>query len=70
MAQPLADTSHRGEKTMRSTRNDMGVEVREKATALLNQHLADATDLYSQTKQAHWSVKGMQFPNSTSCSIP
>jgi len=28
---------------------------------LLNQHLADAFDLYSQTKQAHWNVKGLQF---------
>jgi starvation-inducible DNA-binding protein len=28
---------------------------------LLNQHLADLSDLYSQTKQAHWNVKGMQF---------
>jgi starvation-inducible DNA-binding protein len=29
--------------------------------ALLNQQLADTTDLYSQTKQAHWNVKGAQF---------
>lgn len=28
---------------------------------LLNQQLADTTDLYSQTKQAHWNVKGAQF---------
>jgi Ferritin-like domain len=61
MPQPRADTTQRGEKIVLSTRNDLGVEVREKATALLNQHLADATDLYSQTKQAHWNVKGMQF---------
>jgi Ferritin-like domain len=61
MPQPHADTTQRGEKIVLSTRNDLGVEVREKATALLNQHLADATDLYSQTKQAHWNVKGMQF---------
>ncbi len=46
---------------MLSTGNDLGVDVREKATALLNQHLADTTDLYSQTEQAHWDVKGMQF---------
>jgi starvation-inducible DNA-binding protein len=52
MPQPHADTTQRGEKIVLSTRNDLGVEVREKATALLNQHLADATDLYSQTKQA------------------
>jgi starvation-inducible DNA-binding protein len=57
MPQPHADTTQRGEKIVLSTRNDLGVEVREKATALLNQHLADATDLYSQTKQAHWNVK-------------
>jgi starvation-inducible DNA-binding protein len=31
------------------------------AIALLNQHLADMADLYSQIKQAHWNVKGMQF---------
>jgi starvation-inducible DNA-binding protein len=43
------------------TKNDLGAEIREKATAILNQHLADATDLYNQTKHAHWNVKGMQF---------
>jgi starvation-inducible DNA-binding protein len=29
--------------------------------ALLNQELADTSDLYSQTKQAHWNVKGIHF---------
>ena len=61
MALLVADTTQREEKMVLSTRSDLGVEVREKATALLNQHLADAMDLYSQTKQAHWNVKGMQF---------
>jgi starvation-inducible DNA-binding protein len=28
---------------------------------MLNQHLADSLDLYSQTKQAHWNVKGSDF---------
>lgn len=28
---------------------------------LLNQQLADMFDLYSQTKQAHWNVKGPHF---------
>ena len=28
---------------------------------LLNQQLADVFDLYSQTKQAHWNVKGAGF---------
>lgn len=27
----------------------------------LNQQLADSLDLYSQTKQAHWNVKGRDF---------
>src|SRR5688572_10263033 len=48
-------------ESMFSTRNDLTREVREKVTALLNQQLADTFDLYSQTKQAHWNVKGAQF---------
>lgn len=28
---------------------------------MLNQHLADAFDLQSQVKQAHWNVKGSDF---------
>jgi starvation-inducible DNA-binding protein len=48
-------------KTMFSTRNDLAREVRGKMISLLNQQLADTFDLYSQTKQAHWNVKGAQF---------
>jgi starvation-inducible DNA-binding protein len=44
-----------------STRNDLALDVREKSIALLNQQLADTFDLYSQTKQAHWNVKGPYF---------
>lgn len=40
---------------------DLDSETREQIIALLNQHLADTFDLYSQTKQAHWNVKGPQF---------
>lgn len=43
------------------TRNDLAVEVREQMITLLNQHLADTLDLYSQAKQAHWNVKGPEF---------
>jgi starvation-inducible DNA-binding protein len=46
---------------MFSTRIDIPGEQREKLIELLNQHLADTFDLYSQTKQAHWNVKGPQF---------
>src|SRR5215510_9326487 len=43
------------------TQNDLPAEVREQMISLLNQHLADTSDLYSQTKQAHWNVKGPEF---------
>ena len=46
---------------MLATRNDLAPEIRERAIALLNQHLADTSDLYSQAKQAHWNAKGLQF---------
>jgi starvation-inducible DNA-binding protein len=46
---------------LHSTRNDLNAESREKIVSLLNQHLADTFDLYSQTKQAHWNIKGPQF---------
>ncbi len=44
-----------------ATRIDLAPETRGKMTALLNHQLADTFDLYSQTKQAHWNVKGAQF---------
>ncbi len=34
---------------------------KEELIGLLNQQLADTFDLYSQLKQAHWNVKGMEF---------
>jgi starvation-inducible DNA-binding protein len=44
-----------------TTSIDLDSETRAQLIALLNQHLADTFDLYSQTKQAHWNVKGAQF---------
>ena len=35
--------------------------TRDRIVDLLNQQLADTFDLYSQTKQAHWNVKGPHF---------
>jgi starvation-inducible DNA-binding protein len=46
---------------MHKTSIDIDAESREQLVALLNQQLADTFDLYSQTKQAHWNVKGAQF---------
>lgn len=43
------------------TRNDLDPAIREHMVLLLNQQLADTFDLYSQTKQAHWNVKGPEF---------
>lgn len=43
------------------TRINLAPDVRGEIIALLNQQLADTFDLYSQTKQAHWNVKGAQF---------
>ncbi len=40
---------------------DLDSETRQQLVALLNQQLADSFDLYSQTKQAHWNVKGSSF---------
>jgi starvation-inducible DNA-binding protein len=46
---------------LHETKNDIGKETREKVIGLLNQSLADALDLKSQAKQAHWNVKGPSF---------
>jgi starvation-inducible DNA-binding protein len=44
-----------------STQIDIATETRKEMISLLNQQLADTFDLFSQTKQAHWNVKGAQF---------
>ncbi len=44
-----------------ATSHDLPAENRREMVALLNAHLADLFDLFSQTKQAHWNVKGPQF---------
>jgi starvation-inducible DNA-binding protein len=46
---------------MNPTRNNLPALSREQLIPLLNARLADATDLKSQVKQAHWNVKGPQF---------
>ena len=49
------------ERTMFATRIDLPEDKREQLIELLNQQLADTLDLYTQTKQAHWNVKGSEF---------
>ncbi|MEX2500936.1 MAG: DNA starvation/stationary phase protection protein Dps, partial [Trueperaceae bacterium] len=43
------------------TRIDIDERARERLIALLNRQAADNADLHSQTKQAHWNVKGPDF---------
>ena len=46
---------------MFNTYNSLPKDDRKKVVKLLNQSLANLTDLYSQTKQAHWNVTGRFF---------
>ena len=46
---------------MFKTKNDLPEATRVKAVDLLNSRLADCIDLQTQTKQAHWNVKGPNF---------
>ena len=46
---------------MFDTRNDLPAGVRGQLIELLNARLADAIDLNTQAKYAHWNVKGPQF---------
>lgn len=46
---------------MFKTKNDLSEGTRVKAIELLNARLADAVDLQTQTKHAHWNVKGPNF---------
>jgi starvation-inducible DNA-binding protein len=43
------------------TKNDIPAGQREKLIVLLNARLADAIDLQTQMKHAHWNVKGPTF---------
>jgi starvation-inducible DNA-binding protein len=43
------------------TKNDLPEAVRTQVVRLLNDRLADCIDLQTQTKQAHWNVKGPNF---------
>jgi starvation-inducible DNA-binding protein len=44
-----------------STKIDIAEDARRELVAILNQQLADTFDLYAQTKQAHWNIKGDDF---------
>jgi starvation-inducible DNA-binding protein len=46
---------------MYQTKNDVAPAARTKLIELCNARLADAIDLQTQCKQAHWNVKGPDF---------
>ncbi|MCY7347492.1 MAG: DNA starvation/stationary phase protection protein Dps [Pyrinomonadaceae bacterium] len=46
---------------MHNTKNDLSRGSREEVIEHLNARLADAIDLKTQAKQAHWNVKGPHF---------
>jgi len=48
-------------KTLHATKNDLPEKNRARIVELLNSRLSDGIDLYLQTKQAHWNVKGPSF---------
>ena len=46
---------------MYKTKIDLSEKIRRNVINILNDRLADAIDLQSQVKQAHWNVKGPNF---------
>ncbi len=57
---PLRHISN-GDIAMYATRNGLSLSIRTQSVALLNRRLADAVDLGTQVKQAHWNVRGASF---------
>lgn len=43
------------------THIDIPADARQRLIGVLNQQLAETLDLYTQTKQAHWNIKGSDF---------
>src|SRR6267378_5590290 len=46
---------------MHKTKNDLPEKVRVQVVSLLQERLAEAVDLVTHAKQAHWNVKGPHF---------
>lgn len=54
-------TSSAPSRPVSRTRNDLPADTRAQMIELLNLRLADCIDLQTQTKQAHWNVRGPHF---------
>ena len=57
----IPESRSRDTARMYDTKNDLARDTRVEVIALLNQRLAEAIDLQTQCKQAHWNVKGPTF---------
>ena len=54
-------SSHATKARQFPTHIEIPADKREPLCEMLNGHLAESLDLYSQVKQAHWNVKGKDF---------
>src|SRR6202142_775289 len=57
----LSGAIRKEENAMYPTKNDLPETARTKVVDLCNARLADAIDLQTQCKHAHWNVKGPDF---------
>ena len=57
----MATDTSRAAQIPYTTRLGISEDKRHQLVALMNATLAATSDLYSQTKQAHWNVKGKDF---------
>ena len=56
-----ASRDARSSRRFYPTRIDLATDIRSQVVDILSQSLATTLDLKTQTKQAHWNVKGMDF---------
>ncbi|MGH7935156.1 MAG: DNA starvation/stationary phase protection protein Dps [Candidatus Binataceae bacterium] len=57
----MLDTELSNGASMNLTRDDLSLLVRREMVDLLNRQLACSIDLMQQARQAHWTVKGLNF---------
>ena len=61
ITEEVPTSTTRSDTRLFSTKNDLPEDKRVEVIRLLNQRLAEAIDLQTQCKQAHWNVKGPSF---------
>lgn len=47
--------------SLKKSRNNLSEEIKQSMVEILNKHVTDLTDLFIQTKLAHWNVRGPHF---------